>query len=227
MFWIAAVLVIVFLLVMALFPQLSSSNGPARSLRSLCSLQLGPRAAALVRLRLQGCDVYARTIYGARASLSSACSRRCRPRWPWRSSGWSRRLLRRLGRRAPVPDHRRLLRHPVPARRAIVLSAPSTSPAPSGGRRASCWHPRLGDRCARVMRARSSPSRPSTRTTCPPPGRWAPATAGSCCGTSCPTRSPRCIVCSTHLARLFIAAEATLSFLGVGLKTADLLLGHR
>ncbi len=67
LFWIAAVVVLAFL-VMAVFPRLYTSINP----RS-CDLDVSlepPSSAHWFGTDVQGCDVYSRTIYGARASIA-------------------------------------------------------------------------------------------------------------------------------------------------------------
>lgn len=66
MFWICIALIAVFV-VMAAFPTLFTRVDPA-----YCDLKMarqGPQAGHPFGLDLQGCDVYARTIHGARASI--------------------------------------------------------------------------------------------------------------------------------------------------------------
>lgn len=67
LFWVSAVLIVV-LVVMALFPQLFTSTDPGA-----CSLQVARRPpgynGSLFGYSLQGCDVFARAVYGARASI--------------------------------------------------------------------------------------------------------------------------------------------------------------
>lgn len=66
MFWIALVCIVV-LIVMALAPQVFVQTDPLH-----CNLDLSlakPSADAIFGKDFQGCDVYARTIYGARASI--------------------------------------------------------------------------------------------------------------------------------------------------------------
>jgi len=66
MFWIAGALVLLFLL-MAAFPQMFTSKDP-----TACSLdfsRMPPRPSAIFGNDFQGCDIFARTIYGARASI--------------------------------------------------------------------------------------------------------------------------------------------------------------
>jgi oligopeptide transport system permease protein len=65
-FWIAVVLVAV-LLVMAAFPSLFTSADPRAC--ALSRKHLGASGSAFFGYDFQGCDVYARTIYGARASI--------------------------------------------------------------------------------------------------------------------------------------------------------------
>lgn len=67
MFWIAAVLIVV-VLVMAIAPQLFTQKDPF-----YCDLKLarqGPGGDHVFGTDLLGCDVYARTVYGARASIA-------------------------------------------------------------------------------------------------------------------------------------------------------------
>ncbi|MDR2929503.1 MAG: ABC transporter permease [Propionibacteriaceae bacterium] len=66
LFWVAAVLIVIFL-VMAIFPQLFTAKDP-----TLCDLTYSrqpPGGDAIFGYDAQGCDVFARTIYGARASI--------------------------------------------------------------------------------------------------------------------------------------------------------------
>jgi len=65
-FWIAALLVVV-VLVMAVFPTLFTSVDPRDC--ALSRKNLGASGSAPFGYDFQGCDVYARTIYGARASI--------------------------------------------------------------------------------------------------------------------------------------------------------------
>ncbi len=65
--FIISAVIIVILVVMAIFPGLFTNKDP-----SFCDLNLsrqGPSADAWFGYDVQGCDVYARTIYGARASI--------------------------------------------------------------------------------------------------------------------------------------------------------------
>lgn len=67
LFWLSALLIVVFLL-MALFPGLFTSKDPGA-----CDLSLSrqaPGAGAWFGYDLLGCDVYAQSIYGARASIA-------------------------------------------------------------------------------------------------------------------------------------------------------------
>ena len=66
MFWIAGALVVMFLL-MAAFPQLFTSKDPRSCLLSMS--RMPPRPDAIFGNDFQGCDIFARTIYGARASI--------------------------------------------------------------------------------------------------------------------------------------------------------------
>lgn len=65
-FWVSAVL-IVFFLTMAIFPQLFTSTDPTYA--DLARAREKPSSAAWFGMDSQGYDVYARTIYGARASI--------------------------------------------------------------------------------------------------------------------------------------------------------------
>jgi peptide/nickel transport system permease protein/oligopeptide transport system permease protein len=65
-FWIAGILVVL-VLVMAAFPTLFTSVDPADC--ALSRKHLGPSGSAYFGYDFQGCDVFARTIYGARASI--------------------------------------------------------------------------------------------------------------------------------------------------------------
>src|SRR5215213_10860198 len=67
MFWISAALIMFFVL-MAAFPQLFTSTDP--TVADLSKAREKPSADAWFGRDTQGYDVYARTIYGARASIS-------------------------------------------------------------------------------------------------------------------------------------------------------------
>ena len=65
-FWIAGLLVLIFL-VMAVAPRVYTSISPTDC--DLSNSQLGPSANHWFGTDIQGCDVYAHTVYGARASI--------------------------------------------------------------------------------------------------------------------------------------------------------------
>jgi oligopeptide transport system permease protein len=65
-FW-ASVSLIVLLIVMSIFPSLFTSADPASCIAQRA--RLSPSKEAWFGYDVQGCDVYARTIYGARASI--------------------------------------------------------------------------------------------------------------------------------------------------------------
>ena len=67
MFWISLALIVLFL-VMAIFPQLFTSKDP--NFADLTKARQLPSAEALFGYDAQGYDLYARTVYGARASVS-------------------------------------------------------------------------------------------------------------------------------------------------------------
>ena len=67
MFWISLALIVLFL-VMAIFPQLFTSKDP--NFADLTKARQLPSAEALFGYDAQGYDVYTRTVYGARASVS-------------------------------------------------------------------------------------------------------------------------------------------------------------
>ncbi len=66
LFWMSAGLIVIFVL-MAIVPQLFTSADPAYCQLSLA--RLPPDSTAWFGYDLQGCDVYSRTIYGARSSI--------------------------------------------------------------------------------------------------------------------------------------------------------------
>jgi oligopeptide transport system permease protein len=67
MFWISLALIVLFV-VMAIFPQLFTGKDPAYA--DLSKARQKPSSEALFGYDSQGYDVYARTVYGARASVS-------------------------------------------------------------------------------------------------------------------------------------------------------------
>ncbi|GAA2709591.1 ABC transporter permease [Micromonospora olivasterospora] len=66
LFWISATLIVLFV-VMAAFPSLFTSGDPANGV--LSRSRVGPSAEGWFGYDLQGRDVYAPTVYGARASI--------------------------------------------------------------------------------------------------------------------------------------------------------------
>ena len=69
MFWISLALIVVFML-MAIFPQLFTSKDPAYA--DLSKARQTPSTEAVFGYDAQGYDVYTRTVYGARASVTVA-----------------------------------------------------------------------------------------------------------------------------------------------------------
>lgn len=69
-FWISSVLILIFIM-MAIFPQLFTffSPNPDPNLADLSKARQGPSGAAWFGYDSQGYDIYSRTIYGARASI--------------------------------------------------------------------------------------------------------------------------------------------------------------
>jgi oligopeptide transport system permease protein len=67
MFWISLALILIFV-VMAIFPQLFTSKDPTYA--DLTKAREAPSPEAVFGYDAQGYDVYARTVYGARASIS-------------------------------------------------------------------------------------------------------------------------------------------------------------
>ncbi len=66
LFWIASTLIVI-LLTMTVFPGLFTGKDPSRCVLDLA--RQGPSGDAIFGYDIQGCDVYAQTIYGARASI--------------------------------------------------------------------------------------------------------------------------------------------------------------
>ncbi|MFC5718864.1 ABC transporter permease [Streptomyces gamaensis] len=66
--FVLSALVIVFLVLIALWPRLIASGNPLRC--DLARAQDGPRPGHPFGFDTQGCDVYTRTVYGARASVT-------------------------------------------------------------------------------------------------------------------------------------------------------------
>ena len=178
---------VVLVVVMAAVPQLFTSADPRD-----CALD--PPACRAERpaffgYDIQGCDVYARTVYGARASVMVGVFATLVAGAARAGRRAARGLLRRLGRRRPVPGHRHRARHPVPARRASCWPSGWLRTASDPGIWAVVlvlgllgWphgrpgHPVLGDhRQGAGLRRRGPHARRR-------------ATRASCCGTSCPTR---------------------------------------
>ena len=133
MFWISSALIVLFV-VMAAFPQLFTSTDPYFA--DLSKAREAPSADAWFGRDGQGYDVYARTIYGARASIlvgmfatlftlvfGSFVGIIAGYRGGW------------VGRGAQ-PDRRDLPGHPAAAGRDLV---PLRLPQRSGRRRSSSW----------------------------------------------------------------------------------------
>ena len=228
-FWISLALLILFLL-MAAFPPLFTDEDPRLRRPRQSSLE-GPSADAWFGFDLQGRDVYARTIYGARASII-------------------------VGVLATLGDRRARRRasacSPATTAAGWTPSSPGSPTSSSACRscwaRSSSWHHRPGavaTRRGRIMAvvivvlavlgwpilmriARSvviQAKQPGLRAGRPRAGRG--PDCGSSSGTSCPTRSRRCSSTSTITIGSFIGAEATLSLPRHRPAAAGHLVGHR
>ena len=77
-FWLSAVLVVL-ILVMAAWPSLFTSADPRDC--SLSRQHLGPTGHAYFGYDFQGCDVFAKTVYGARRRTRPAPRGRARSAW--------------------------------------------------------------------------------------------------------------------------------------------------
>ena len=120
MFWISASL-LVLLLVIAAFPGLFTSADPrAGDLTNhyLTKPELGKIfSPEWFGYDIQGRSIYARVVYGTRASILVGVGVTLAITVFGGLMGMLVRLLRRLARLDHLPCHRHLLRHPLPARR--------------------------------------------------------------------------------------------------------------
>ena len=138
MFWISAALIVFFVL-MAAFPQLFTSTDP--TIADLSKAREAPSADAWFGRDGQGYDVYARTIYGARASILVGIFATLFVAGLRLVRRHHRRLPGRLGGFAAQPDRRDLPRHPVAAGRDLVPLRLPQRPADDAvpGRRWRRW----------------------------------------------------------------------------------------
>ena len=113
-FVISAVLIVLFL-IMAFFPQVFTFGKDPYTC-DLTKSRLPPSSEAWFGYDTNGCDVYTRTIYGAKASILVGVLTTVFCMLVGGFLGTHRRLLRWLDRRDPVAHHRHLLRHPPVAR---------------------------------------------------------------------------------------------------------------
>ena len=152
-FLVSAVLVLLLLLIVV-FPGLFTSASP-RSGDLTHHYLTSPQWAKFFAAEWfgydgQGRSVYARVIYGTRASIIVGIVHHHRGDHRRRHARHDGGLLRRLARRAAVPSHRHLLRHPVPARcdgRAHAFTRPHGVPVIIGALAFLGW-----TQIARVMR---------------------------------------------------------------------------
>ena len=157
LFWISASLIMLFL-VMAAFPCAVHLRRPDRRRRCPAAGSSRP-ADAWFGYDVQGRDVYARAIYGARASIVVAVLATLGTVLIGGAMRRHRRLPRRLGRRAALPGRRRLLRPAVRARRdrhPDHVQRPGRRTAASA--RSWCWsslagRARAGRSSMRIMRS--------------------------------------------------------------------------
>ena len=217
MFWISLALIVVFVL-MAIFPQLFTSKDPTYA--DLTKARQAPSTEAVVRYDTQGYDVYARTVYGARASIivgilataftlvfGSAVGIIAGYR-----GGWLDSVLRRFGEI--------FLAHPAAARRDLVplhLPQPGRHPFAVAVGKVALVSRILGwPTITRLMRSSVLQVKPNDY-----------VQAARALGASprriitshiLPNSLASVIVVSTINLGVFISVEATLSFLGIGLQ---------
>ena len=193
-------------------------GGPARRPRGY---ERGPRRHPFGTTTL-GCDMYSEIIYGARPSIIVAVMvtavhdpdrHGARASLSGYYGGWTDTIISRITDIVPRPA--------VPAGRPGL-------PGPAGHAEHLDGDPgagRAGLDLDDPDRARQRARPCATRTSSRRPGRWAPPTAGSSCATSCPTRWRPSSCSRTLYVGSFIAAEATLTFLGVGLQPPEISWG--
>ena len=176
---------------MAVVPGLFTSQRPDATACCPASTP-GPTGGAIFGYDFQGCDVYARAVYGARASLLVGALlgavHRASSRW---SSGCSPATSAAGSTRCSPGSIDIVLGIPLLLAAIVLLKRVGSDSASGTARRGHLraggarldhrrpGRPVLGDhRQAAGLRGRGPDAR-------------APATAGSCGGTSCRTRSPR------------------------------------
>ena len=190
MFWISPGLILVFLL-MAFFPQLFATRTRTTPISTTPARHHPPR---LFGRDGQGYDVYTRTIYGARASISVGILATLFPSCSV-AGGHHRRLPGGWVRLLHRPLRRDLPRDPAAARRHLVPlrlpERPPTTPFLVAVSKVAfvLGLPRLaGDHAADAVQR---PPGEAERLRPGGPGTRAPRRSGSSARTSCPTPWPR------------------------------------
>ncbi|GAA4966554.1 hypothetical protein GCM10023238_37880 [Streptomyces heliomycini] len=210
--FLVSALVILFLVLISLWPSAITSGSPLTC--DLSKAQEGSRAGHPFGFDGQGCDVYTRTVYGARtsvavgvlATLGVAVLGSVLGRPGGLSSG------------APgTPSSPASPTSSSPSRSSSAdwCCSPSSPATPSGPSSASSC-------CSAGRRSPASPAAPSS-----PPGRTTTSRPRGALGASrsrlvlrhiAPNAVAPVIVVATIALGTYIALEATLSYLGVGLK---------
>lgn len=189
MFWASLALVLVFLL-MALVPGLFTRTDPTAC--DLAGARTGPSGAHPFGTDLLGCDVYARTVHGARSSvlvgvlttIGTTVLGALVGIISGYAGGWLDTLLSRLGEVFfAIP----LLLGGI----VVLYSFPSAPRRPTSSSSSRSWAPwccSAGPASPASCAPRCCRSSPTS--TCRPPAPWARARGGSSSTTSCPTRWP-------------------------------------
>ena len=200
---------------MALFPSLFARGADPRDC-DLANCKATPSADHWFGYDQQGCDYLANVVYGARNSLIIGLLAVLVILVLGVHRRRHRRLLRRLTDGILSRLHRHLLRHAVDPRRD---RAPADRPSSSAG----CG--RGGDRTGRVRLDDRDATGPLAGHRGEEFGlrRRGPGDGGvqqphPASGTSCPNAVAPVLVYATITIGVLIAAEATLTFLGVGLQ---------
>ena len=213
--FIVSSVIILLLLLVALLPEPVRLEEPRRS-ASCRTASAGARSGHPFGFDLQGCDIYSRVIHGARASVSVGVLTTLLTVLFGGVVGALAGFYGGVARLVPGPHHRHLL---------LGAAAPRGHHLHAGlhrqdgvGRRARARRLRLA--AGRPHHARLGHLGPERRVRDGGHRARRVPDRRSCCGTCCRTRSRRSSSSRPSRSGAFIGAEATLSFLGIGLNPA-------
>ena len=206
-------------------PGLFSPIDPTSEACQLANSDAGPAAGHPLGFTQQGCDVYARVIYGTRSSVTVGLFTTIGVlliggiigALAGFYGGWIDSVLARI--------NDIFFALPLILGAIVLMQLPMFRDEQDAcGRSCSSWSSSAG------RRSPASPAAPSSRSGTPtssrPPGRWASRSSAPSCATCCRTRWPRSSSSPPSPWARSSSPKSTLSFLGIGLPPSVMSWGN-